>query len=104
MINFPTSGLTGNCKAWHHFIIAKLVPSSNISEVTKGRALLNYAIQKGYSFDVGIQNSILSILAGSVTSSLGDSSLIHDLCIQRGVTMRESNEVLHPKPPLTREL
>lgn len=65
--NFPASWLTANCKMWHQFITAKLIPSSNISEMTRDRATLNYAIQMEHSIDVGkiIQNSILRIIAGA---------------------------------------
>ncbi|XP_022845662.1 uncharacterized protein LOC111368573 isoform X1 [Olea europaea var. sylvestris] len=51
--HFPSFGLIPNCKIWHHFTSSKLIPSSNTSEVTKERALLNFVIQKGYSIDVG---------------------------------------------------
>lgn len=104
--HFPASGLKPNCKVWHYFILAKMIPSSNTSEITKEWTLLNCAIQEGYSIDVDkvIHNSILRILVGSATGSLGHPSLIHDLCIQEGVPMQETDEVLHPRQPLMRDI
>ncbi|GMN67624.1 hypothetical protein TIFTF001_036686 [Ficus carica] len=81
VIKFPASGLRFEVKALHYFISAKLLPSSNLNEGTKVRALLNYAIQKGLSIAVGriIEWSILSTLQGSTTRSLGHPSPIYDL-------------------------
>ena len=31
-------------KVWHHFITSRLIPTTNVYEVTTKRALLNYAI------------------------------------------------------------
>ena len=42
--NFFASYLTIEARAWHHFISAKLLPSSNLSEVTKEQAILNFTI------------------------------------------------------------
>lgn len=46
-------------------------------------------IQRSYSIDIGrlIQNSILCILVGLATGSLGHPSLIHGLYVQGGITM-----------------
>ena len=40
-------------KVWHHFITSRLIPMTNVCEVTVKRALLNYAIIQDISFDVG---------------------------------------------------
>ncbi|CAA2974669.1 ROOT HAIR DEFECTIVE 3-like isoform X2 [Olea europaea subsp. europaea] len=50
------------------------------------------------------KTAFFRILAGPATGSLGHPSLIHDLCIYGSVPVRETDEVLHPKQPLTREL
>ena len=48
-------------KVWHHFIISRLIPTTNVCEVTVKRALLNYAILQDIPFDVGqvIEDAIL---------------------------------------------
>ena len=40
-------------KVWHHFITSRLIPMTNVCEVTAKRALLNYAIIQDIPFDVG---------------------------------------------------
>ena len=40
-------------KVWHHFITSRLIPMTNVCEVTTKRALLNYAIIQDIPFDVG---------------------------------------------------
>ena len=48
-------------KVWHHFITSRLIPTTNVCEVTTKRALLNYAIIQDIPFDVGqvIEDEIL---------------------------------------------
>ncbi|KAH0463176.1 hypothetical protein IEQ34_007758 [Dendrobium chrysotoxum] len=89
IINFPGSYLTQTSKVWHYFISARMLLSKNISEVTKDKALLNYAIQKGYTIDVGklILSSILYIMRGSTSVGLGHPSLVYTLCVATRVRM-----------------
>ena len=51
--HFPSKDLQQNMKGWHHFICGRLMPTMHTSEVTKGRALLLYGIQKGLKINVG---------------------------------------------------
>ena len=48
-------------KVWHHFITSRLIPMTNVCEVTAKLALLNYAIIQDIPFDVGqvIEDAIL---------------------------------------------
>ena len=48
-------------KVWHHFITSRLIPTTNMCEVTAKRALLNYSIIQDIPFDVGqvIEDAIL---------------------------------------------
>lgn len=105
VINFSASGIFTKCKAWYHFVSAKLLPSGNLSEVTKEREILNYAIQRGLSIDVGlgIYNGILHTLHGSTTGGLGHPSMIYELCLKGGVVTHPSKEVIHLKPVITRD-
>ncbi|KAH0450581.1 hypothetical protein IEQ34_021273 [Dendrobium chrysotoxum] len=42
IINFPASYVTQTSKAWHYFNFSHILPTKNISEITKERALLNF--------------------------------------------------------------
>ena len=58
--HFPSKDLHPHMKVWHHFICARLVPTMHLSEVTKERAALLYAIQTGKKINVSrwIQHNI----------------------------------------------
>ena len=43
-VNFKAKHLAFIPKVWHHFITSRLIPTTNVCEVTAQRALLNYAI------------------------------------------------------------
>ena len=51
--SFITKELLTDMKIWHHFMWAKLCPTSHLMEVTWERALILYAIAKGLSINVG---------------------------------------------------
>ena len=52
-VHFKTKHLAFTPKVWHHFIMSRLIPTTNVCEVTAKRALLNYAIIQDIPFDVG---------------------------------------------------
>ena len=52
-ISFLTKELVTDIKIWHHFICARLVPTSHLTEVSRERVLLLYAIVKNLSINVG---------------------------------------------------
>lgn len=93
-------------KAWHYFIYTKLLPNSNISEVTKEQELLNYAIQRSISDDVDmvIQTNFLRALRGSTIVYLGYHSLIYALCTKRRIVTSPVENIVYPKPALTRTI
>ena len=43
-VYFKAKNLAYIPKVWHHFINSRLIPTTNVCEVTAKRALLNYAI------------------------------------------------------------
>ena len=45
--HFPSKDLHPHMKVWHHFICARLMPTMHLSEITKERAALLYAILRG---------------------------------------------------------
>ena len=61
VVHFKAKHLAYIPKVWHHFITSHLISTTNVSEVTAKRALLNYAIIQDIPFDVGqvIKDSIL---------------------------------------------
>ncbi|PKU67230.1 hypothetical protein MA16_Dca018724 [Dendrobium catenatum] len=87
IIKFPTSYLTQLSKVWHYFISTHLLPSKKKGEVTKEQAMLNYAIQVGYTIDVEkhIYYSLNYIIRGITSVGLGHPSLIHALCVNADV-------------------
>ena len=60
-VHFKAKHLAFIPKVWHHFITSRLVPTTNVCEVTAKRTLLNYAIIQDIPFDVGqvIEDAIL---------------------------------------------
>ncbi|KAG8369557.1 hypothetical protein BUALT_Bualt14G0025800 [Buddleja alternifolia] len=60
--SFSSGALTREMRAWHYFVCARLLPSSNTSNVHVKRAGLLYDISTGLGIDVGevIMNNILS--------------------------------------------
>ena len=52
-VNFKAKHLAFIPKVWHHFITSRLIPTTNVCEVTAQRAQLNYAILQDIPFDVG---------------------------------------------------
>ena len=61
---FTKKNMSKSSKAWHYFICAKFMTTTNFSAMTKDRARLTYAIHKGKSVDVGlvIERSISNAL------------------------------------------
>ena len=50
-VHFQAKHLACIPKVWHHFITSRLIPTTNVCEVTAKRALLNYAILKDIPFE-----------------------------------------------------
>ena len=88
---FPRIRLTKIAKALFYFVSSKLVPSKHVSIVRSEKAILFYAIVKGYKFNVGkiIKNSILEVSYGK---AITHPSLITKLCEIMGVQIRENEE------------
>ena len=85
VVHFQAKHLAYIPKVWHHFITSRLIPTTNVCEVTAKRALLNYAILQDIPFDVGqvIEDAILHNRDAKI--NLGPPSLIYGLCKQAGV-------------------
>ena len=95
-VHFKAKHLAFIPKVWHHFITSRLVPTTNVCEVTAKRALLNYAIIQDIPFDVGqvIEDAILHNRDAKM--NLGHPFLIYGLCKRAGVPLDDNEAWLHP--------
>ena len=95
-VNFKAKHLAYIPKVWHHFITSRLIPTTNVCEVTAQRSLLNYAILQDIPFDVGqvIEDAILHNRDAKM--NLGHPFLIFGLCKQAGVPLDTDEAWLHP--------
>ena len=95
-VNFKAKHLAFIPKVWHHFITSRLIPTTNVCEVTAQRALLNFAIIQDIPFDVGqvIEDAILHNRDAKM--NLGHLFLIFGLCKQAGVPLDDNEAWLHP--------
>ena len=95
-VNFKAKHLAYIPKVWHHFITSRLIPTTNVCEVTAQRALLNFAIIPDIPFDVGqvIEDAILHNRDAKM--NLGHPFLIFGLCKQAGVPLDDNEAWLHP--------
>ena len=95
-VHFKAKHLAFIPKVWHHFITSRLIPTTNVCEVTAKRALLNYAIIQDIPFDVGqvIEDTILH--NRDARMNLGHPFLIYGLYKQAGVPLDDNEVWLHP--------
>ena len=95
-VNFKAKHLAYIPKVWHHFITSRLIPTTNVCEVTAQRSLLNYAILQDIPFDVGrvIEDAILHNRDAKM--NLGHPFLIFGLYKQAGVPLDDNEAWLRP--------
>ena len=95
-MHFKAKHLAYIPKVWHHFITLRLIPTTNVCEVTAKRALFNYAIIQDIPFDVGqvIEDAIL--YNKDAKMNLGHPFLIYNLCKQAGVPLEDNEAWIHP--------
>ena len=95
-VNFKAKHLAYIPKVWHHFITSRLIPTTNVCEVTAQCSLLNFAIIQDIPFDVGqvIEDAILHNRDAKM--NLGHPFLIFGLCKQARVPLDDNEAWLHP--------
>ena len=95
-VNFKAKHLAYIPKVWHHFITSRLIPTTNVCEMTAQRSLLNFAIIQDIPFDVGqvIEDAIIHNRDAKM--NLGHPFLIFGLCKQAGVPLDDNEAWLHP--------
>ena len=90
VVHFKAKHLAYIPKMWHHFITSRLIPTTNICEVTQKWALLNFAIIQDIPFDVGqvIEDAIL--YNRDAKMNIEHPFLIYGLCKNVGVSLEDS--------------
>ena len=75
--------LTEPTKVWFYFLCSVMLPSKHLCTVREKKAVLLYAILKGYKFSVGkiIENSILSYYRGGYKGLIPHPALISRLYV-----------------------
>ena len=88
---------------WFYFINSVLTPSKHVSTVRQDRALLLYALVKGYSLNVGkiMEQSIMDYVKNNFSGNIPHPALITHMCIKGGVTFNEIEEKCSKASPLT---
>ncbi|PIN16002.1 hypothetical protein CDL12_11348 [Handroanthus impetiginosus] len=104
-VGVPRSSLTNEAWDWLRFINAKLYPSSHLSEVSKDRAILLYAIPTGVPLNIGryINGAILKSARGGMTVSLYFPSFVTTLCRQEGLANLLGDELIQPDTTVNEE-
>ena len=83
-IHFKVKHLAYIPKVWPHFITSRLIPTTNVCEVTAKRALLNFAILQDIPFDVGQIIVDVILYNKDAKMNLGYPFLIFGLCKKAG--------------------
>ena len=96
VVHFKAKHLAYIPKVWHHFITSRLIPTTNVCEVTAKGALLNYTIIQDIPFDVGqvIEGAILHNREAKM--NLGNPFIIYGLYKRAGVPLQDNEAWLHP--------
>ena len=101
---FQQKGLTYLGKQWNHFIVVKIIPSGNTSEVNKERALYLYAIMEDIKFDVGEAIEISIWINSARKHNLRHLTLIFQLCKKPRVPYMVYEERIIPPTEITMKL
>ncbi|EXC25222.1 hypothetical protein L484_003435 [Morus notabilis] len=89
---FEARYLANYTKVWFHFVCTRLILSTHISEVTKDRALVLLAIEKGEPLNVGaIINSCIHHALRKHNISLPYPSLLTELFLAAGVALPDAH-------------
>ena len=98
VVYFKAKHLAFIPKVWHHFITSRLIPTTNVCEVTAKRAMLNYPIIQDIPFDVGqvIEDAILHNRDAKM--NLGHPFLIFGLCKRAEVPLDDNEAWLQSEP------
>ena len=95
-MHFKAKHLTYILKVLQHFITSRLIPTTNVCQVTARHALLNYTIIQDISFDVGpvIEDAIL--YNKDAKMNLEHPFLIYGLFKKAEVPLESNEAWIHP--------
>ena len=90
-------------KVWFYFINFVITPSKHVSTVRQDRAILLYALVKGFILNVGkiVEQSNLDYPENKFSRNIPHPALITLLCIKGGVTFSETEERCPRSSPFT---
>ena len=94
-VHFQAKHLAYIPKVWHHFITSRLIPTTNVCEVTTKCALLNYSILQDIPFDVGQVIEDVILHNRDAKMNLGHPFLIYGLCKEAEVPLEDSKAWIH---------
>ena len=85
--SIPRGALTEEAKVWFYFIAYVIIPTKNLSTIRENKAIILYALLKGYKFDVGkiIETSIKTFHMIVKRGPIPHPATITRLCILAGV-------------------
>ena len=89
-------------KVWFYFVNFVLTPSKHVSTMRQDRAILLYALVKGWSLNVGdiVEQPILNYAENSFSRNIPHPALITLLCIKGGVIFNKTEEKCPRSSPL----
>ena len=96
--------LTKKAKVKFYFLSSVLTPTKHVYTMRVDKAILLYAILKGYKISFGkiIEKSILEYQSNNLFGHMLHPSIITHLCIKGGVTFdKDEEEKCHVVSPLT---
>ncbi|XP_075500524.1 uncharacterized protein LOC142539131 [Primulina tabacum] len=101
-VTLKKSEMLRDPNTWASFILARILPSTHQTEITKDKAALVHAITTGQSIDLGkiIHGSILRTSTGLITTGLPCPHIITELCQHASVTWGPEEQVLKAKAPI----
>ena len=89
-IHFKEKHLSYIRMVCHHFITSRLIPTTNVCEVTAKQALLNFSILQGIPFDVGQVIEDVILYNKDAKINLWHPFLIFGLCKKAGVPLEDN--------------
>ena len=102
--SIPRGSLTEEAKVWFYFIAYVIIPTKHLCTIRENKAIMLYALLKGYKFDVGkiIETSIKTFHKIVKRGLIPHLATITRLCILAGVKGVWAEEETCPKlSPLT---
>ncbi|PIN12644.1 hypothetical protein CDL12_14745 [Handroanthus impetiginosus] len=97
--HFKAKKLKPECRNWLHFICARMMPCTHVSDITYDRVVLMFVILEGIPIDVGkmINEGIKKAIEGGYHDGLPWLHLITALCAKSGEQWEPTEEFLQPK-------